>query len=331
MFIGFIGVFIGIDVAKARLDIALRTGPAGEGSLTHFPPVSNDEAGITTLLEQIAALDTPPTLIVLEATGGYHAPLTAALALAKLPLALVNPRQVRDFARATGQLAKNDTIDAALLARFAAVMRPPRRALPDEAEQMLRALLERRRQLVGMLTQEKNRLTQPHLPLPVRSEIAKHLTFLEAGLSDVDRDLRGRIQRSPLFSEKAELLESVPGVGPAVTATLLAALPELGTLCRKKIAALVGVAPFARDSGQWRGKRTTWGGRSTVRSALYMATLVAVRFNPVLRPHYEQLLARGKPKKVALVACMRKLLTILNAMLKDKTRWRTPEKVAPVP
>jgi len=317
-------MFIGIDVAKHRLDVATLTP---EGDLASLPPVPNDEAGIALLQERIAALPGAPTLIVLEATGGYQAPLAAALAVTGLPLAVVNPRQVRDFARASGQLAKTDAIDASVLARLARAMRPPQTPLPDEASRLLRALLERRRQVVAMLTQERNRQTQPGLPWPVRGEIARHIAFLQGQLADTDKQLRERIAASPLFLEKADLLKSVPGVGPAVAATLLAALPELGTLCRRKIAALVGVAPFARDSGRARGRRSVWGGRSGVRSALYMASLVAVRHNPLLRAHYEQLLSRGKAKKVALVACMRKLLTILNALLKSKTPW----KVLPSP
>jgi transposase len=320
-------MFIGIDVAKDRLDVAILTPEADAPDSLCVASVANDEAGIACLLERIAALPGTPTLIVLEATGGYQAPLAAALALGQLPLAVVNPRPVRDFAKASGQLAKTDKIDAVVLARFARAMRPPRTVLPDDEALLLRSLLERRRQVVAMLTQEKNRQTQPSLPWPVRAQIAEHITFLQGRLADTDKDLRERIQASPLFLEKAELLQSVPGVGPAVAATLLAALPELGVLSRKKIAALVGVAPFARDSGQSRGRRVVWGGRSGVRSALYMASLVAVRHNALLKAHYEHLLSRGKAKKVALVACMRKLLVILNAMLKNKTRW----KVAPTP
>jgi transposase len=261
------------------------------------------------------------------ATGGYHAPLAAALALAGLPVAILNPRQVRDFARATGQLAKTDKIDAVTLAHFAAAIRPEPRPLPNEEATELRALVERRSQIVGMLTQEKNRQAEPGLPWSVRQQIAEHIDFLHKRLSDTDRDLRERVQNSPLWREKAGLLQSVPGVGPAVSAMLLAALPELGTLCRRRLAALVGVAPLARDSGTRRRRRCVWGGRSGVRAALYMAALVGVRHNPVLRAHYEQLIARGKAKKVALVACMRKLLAILNALLKSNKPW-LPSQVA---
>lgn len=319
-------MFIGIDVAKAALDVSLLTQEARHSapSFPSFLRFSNDGEGVAALVTALSALSPAPTLCVLEATGGYQAPVAAALSLAGLPVAVVNPRQVRDFARASGRLAKTDKIDAATLARFAQAMRPEVRPLPDEAAQELRALVERRRQLVGMLTQERNRLGQPALPLRVRSEIAKHVSFLETCLSDTDRDLRQSIRDSPLWREKAELLQSVPGVGPATAAVLLAALPEVGTLCRRRLAALVGVAPFARDSGSLRGRRSVFGGRSSVRAALYMATLVAVRHNPVLSAHYRQLLDRGKPKKVALVACMRKLIGILNAMLKSGKPWQPP-------
>jgi transposase len=258
---------------------------------------------------------------VIEATGGYQTALVTALSLAHLPVAVVNPRQVRDFARATGKLAKTDRIDAATLARFAQAIRPPVTTLAGEQEAELRSLFERRRQVVAMMTQERNRQTAPGVPWKVRSQIAEHIAFLEKRLKETDKDLREQIEASPLWHDKAELLQSVPGVGPATTTALLSALPELGQLCRKRIAALVGVAPFARDSGKMRGRRSIFGGRAGVRACLYMATLVAVKHNPVLRAHYEQLLQRGKAKKVALVACMRKLLTILNTLLKTKTAW----------
>lgn len=315
-------MFIGIDVSKVRLDIAFLTD---DGSFTSPPAVSavsNDEAGVASLVERISALPVPPTLIVVEATGRYQALGVAAMALAGLPIALVNPRQARDFARAAGLLAKTDKIDARTLARFAQVMRPPQRPLPNEQTERLRELIERRRQVIGMITQEKNRQGQPGISWPMQQKLADHITFLQSSLSDIDKELRELIEKSPLHIEKAELLQSVPGVGPAVTATLLAALPELGTLDRRKIAALVGVAPFARDSGAMRGKRMISGGRALVRAALYMATLAAVRFNPILTAHYKQLLSRGKEKKVALIACMHKLLTILNAILKNKTPWQ---------
>jgi transposase len=324
-------MFIGIDVAKAKLDIALLPSIADTSNPTSpalpipstFPKlVTNDQAGIAQLLEQIAALPTRPTLIVLESTGGYQAAVTASLALAGLPVAVVNPRRVRDFARATGQLAKNDKIDARMLARFAQVVAPaPQNLLPDEEAELLRARMDRRHQIVNMLTMERNRLGGPNIPLLVRSEIQQHIQFLEDSLANVDRDLRKQIEKSPLYCDKAAILQSIKGIGPAVSTTLLATLPELGELNRRQIASLVGVAPFAKDSGTMRGKRMIWGGRSGVRAALYMATLVAVRHNLVLKAHYKQLLERGKPKKAALVACMRKMLTVLNAMLRTKTRW----------
>lgn len=310
--------FVGIDVAKACLDVAT----LADGTLTTLPAVANDEAGIAALVTTLRALS--PTLVVVEATGAYHQALVAALALATLPVAVVNPRQARDFARATGRFAKNDKLDARTLAHFAQAVRPEVRPLPDETLAQLHALVERRRQVVGMLTAEKNRLAQPGLSLSLRAEIARHIAFLEASLSDSDRALRSQIKDSPLYREKATLLESVPGIGPATCSTLLALLPELGRLNRRQIAALVGVAPLDRDSGTLRGRRTIWGGRASVRTALYMATLVAVRYNPVLRAFYESLLARGKAKMTALVACMRKMLTILNAMLKHNQPWSPP-------
>jgi len=282
-------MFIGIDVAKAKLDIALPTRP---------------------------------TLIVLEATGGYQAVVTASLALAGLPVAMVNPRRVRDFAKAMGCLAKNDKIDARVLARFAEAIKPAaQNLLPNEEAELLRARMDRRHQVVNMLTMERNRLGEPNIPLLVRSEIQQHIQFLEDSLANVDRDLRKQIEKSPLYSDKAAILQSIKGIGPAVATTLLAALPELGELGRRQISALVGVAPFARDSGTMRGRRMIWGGRSGVRAALYMATLVAVRHKPLIKAHYKQLLERGKLKKVALVACMRKMLTILNAMLRTRSKW----------
>jgi transposase len=316
-------MFIGIDVSKARLDIATLSSSGKDTAGTLLPVgLDNNQTAIDSFIQAIRAHlpqePDNPFLVVVEATGGYQAPLVAALALAKIPIAVVNPRQVRDFARASGQLAKTDKCDAFVLARFAMVMRPPERPLADAETELLRAQLDRRSQIVAMITQEKNRLSQVHLPLSIRSEIQKHIVFLQQQLSAANKDLLERISKSTLFQEKSELLRSAPGVGPAVSATLLSCLPELGTLCRKKIAALVGVAPFAHDSGKMRGQRSIWGGRSSVRTALYMAALVAVRRNEMLRGYYEQLLGRGKAKKVALVACMRKLLTILNAILKAK-------------
>jgi transposase len=330
-------MFIGIDVAKLKLDVAFldiaQDAPPANAKdntgIVWMRAVANDDSGIASVLKRIAALAVPPTLIVVEATGGHQAHVASALALASLPVVLVNPRQVRDYARATNQLAKTDKIDAATLAKFGQAVRPPQRALPDEEAELLRALMERRRQVVSMMSQERNRLGQPGIPWAVRQKLAKHIEFLKESLSDVDKDLGVQIKKSPIYLEKAELLQSVPGIGPAVTVTLLAALPELGTLDRKKVTALVGLAPFARDSGKMHGQRRIWGGRANVRSALYMATLVGVRHNKVLREHYAQLVTRGKAKKVALVACMRKLLTILNAMLKTKSSWGNAQMTMP--
>ena len=260
-----------------------------------------------------------PSLVVLEATGGLEAPLTGALAEAGLPVVVVNPRQVRDFAKATGKLAKTDAIDAHVLAHFADAVRPTPRPLPDAQTQAIAALLARRRQMVAMLTAEKNRFRTANVV--VREDILQHITWLKKRLSKLDTDLRETLRQSPIWREKDNLLQSVPGVGPVLSLTLLAQLPELGTLSRRQIAALVGVAPLNRDSGTLQGKRTVWGGRATVRTALYMGALVASRWNPVLRSFYHRLCAAGKPKKVALTACMRKMLTILNAMLKHRTPW----------
>ena len=303
--------FIGIDVAKATLEIALLPE---EETWT----VTNDEAGLQELVPRLVAL--APILIVLEATGGFEAAVVAALAQQALPVVVVNPRQVRDFAKALGRLAKTDAIDARILAEFAAKIRPTPRPLPDEAAQLLDALLTRRRQLVEMLTAEKNRLGFARGP--VRRDITQHIAWLERRLGDVNHDLHTAVQASPLWRAKDDLLQSVPGIGRVVSITLLAALPELGVLSRREIASLVGVAPLNRDSGTMRGKRMVWGGRAPVRAALYMAALVALRFNPVIRTFYERLRAGGKPFKVAATACMRKLLTILNAMLRHHTRWQ---------
>lgn len=260
-----------------------------------------------------------PTLIVLEATGGFEVDVAGALAAAGLPTAVVNPRQVRDFARATGRLAKTDQLDAHALAHFAEAVRPEPRPLPDAQAQELSALLLRRRQLVEMLSAETNRV--PLAAPRIRPQIQTHITWLREQLADLDRDLSQLIRSSPVWRAKDDLLRSVPGVGPVLATTLLASLPELGTLTRQQIAALVGVAPLNRDSGTWRGRRTVWGGRAHVRAVLYLSTLVAVRHNPALRAFYERLRHAGKLPKVALTACMRKLLTILNAMLKHQTRW----------
>lgn len=306
-------VTVGIDVAKARLDVAVR--PSGEQ--WH---VANDEAGVAALAERLAAFG--PTLVILEATGGLERLAAAALAAAGLPVAVVNPRQVRDFAKAVGQLAKTDRLDAQLLARFGADVRPSPRPLPDAAQQDLAALLARRRQLVGMLTAERQRLGTARPA--VRARVQAHVRWLERELAAVDDDLGRALRASPVWREQEDLLRSVPGVGPVVALTLLAELPELGTLDRKRIAALVGLAPVACDSGTLRGKRLVWGGRGRVRAALYMAALTATRHNPVLRAFYGRLLAAGKAKKVALTAAMHKLLLILNAIVHTRTPWQQP-------
>ena len=303
--------FVGIDVAKSTLDVAVE--PGGETWT-----VTNDAAGIQDLVGRLVAV--APSLIVLEATAGYELAVTAALAGGGLPIVVVNPRHVRHFAQALGQLAKTDAIDARTLARFAERVRPAPRALPSEAAQLLDALLTRRRQLVEMVTAEKNRLEFAHGP--VRREITQHIRWLERRLDDVDGELSTAIHTSPVWRAKDDLLRSVPGVGRVTSLTLLAQLPELGRLTRREIAALAGVAPLNRDSGQWRGKRLVWGGRASVRAVLYMSALVATRANPVIRAFFQRLRAAGKPGKVALTACMRKLLTILNAMVRHNTPWR---------
>jgi transposase len=306
-------VFVGIDVSQARLDIAVR--PGASFSITHGEPA------IAALVEQLRALS--PTLIVLEATGGMEILLTSALATAGLPVVVVNPRQVRDFAKASGRLAKTDALDAQVLAQFAEVMRPQPRPLPDAETRALAALLTRRRQLVEMLTAEKNRLLSA--ASPIRKRLRTHITWLERELQHTNTHLAEAIRQSPVWREKDELLQSVPGVGPVVTSTLLASLPELGMLTNKQIAALVGVAPLNRDSGTLRGRRTVWGGRAQVRAVLYMSAIVAARFNPVIRAFYQRLCRAGKAKKVALTACMRKLLVILNTMIKHRTPWHQAE------
>jgi len=303
-------VYVGIDVAKATLDVAVHP-TADRWTAAH---TEREVAGLVTRLTALH-----PALVVLEATGGLEGPLAGALATAGLPVVVVNPRHVRDFAKATGTLAKTDALDAAVLAHFAAAVRPTPRPLPDAATQTLAALVTRRRQLVEMLTAERNRLGSA--PRTLRAEIQAHITWLQRRLGRLDDDLNQAIRTSPVWRVQDDLLQSVPGVGPVLSATLLASLPELGRLDRKAIAALVGVAPLNRDSGTLRGRRMVWGGRAAVRAVLYMGTLVAVRHNPILRAFYQRLRAAGKLPKVALTACMRKLLTILNAMLKHQRPW----------
>jgi transposase len=302
---------IGIDVSQATLDVAVF--PTGEQW-----QVRNDEAGIAQLVERLTAL--APDRIVLEATAGYELPLLAALGSVSLPVVAANPRQVRDFARATGRLAKTDALDAQVLAQFAAVVRPKVRPLPDAATRELSALVARRRQLVDMRTAESNRLTTAVERL--RPELRDHLRYLDKRIKELDRELHDRLRASPLWREQEDLLRSIPGVGPVLTAALLADVPELGTIGHKEIAALIGVAPFNRDSGRWRGKRSIWGGRAYVRGVLYMATVAALQHNLVVRALYDRLINAGKLPKVALTACMHKLIRICNAILSHRTPWR---------
>lgn len=303
-------VFVGIDISAGALDVALH--PSGESWRSEHTP-----AAMAALTERLCQLR--PQVVVVEATGGLEIPLTAVLTAGQVPVAVVNPRQVRDFARSTGKLAKTDALDAQVLAHFGAAVRPEPRSLPDAALRELQALVSRRQQLVEMLTAERNRLRRA--APRVRPQIEQHIQWLQARVEELDKELRDFLCSSPVWREQENLLRSTPGVGPVLSATLVAHLPELGALNRKQIAALVGVAPFNRDSGTWRGKRSVWGGRAPVRAALYMGALVATRRNPVLRAFYLRLCAAGKPKKVALTACMRKLLTILNAMLKQQRPW----------
>jgi transposase len=308
--------FVGIDVSKDHLDVHIRPDAITFRCQT-------EQAGLASIVARL--LDVQPQLVILEATGGYEAPLVAALAAAGLPVVVVNPRQVRRFAEATGQLAKTDTLDAAVLAHFAEAIRPEVRPLPDEATLALAALMARRRQLIDMRTAEANRLAMA--PAAVAKGIRQHITWLERQLRRVDSELTAAIQASPLWRAADDLLQSVPGVGPVVSRTILSELPEIGTLSGKRIAALVGVAPVAKDSGRKSGVRSIAGGRASVRCGLYMAILSAVRYNPLIRAFYQRLREAGKAVKVAQVAAMRKLLTILNAMVRDNRQWN-PATVA---
>jgi transposase len=303
--------FVGIDVSKGQLEVAMRPSGKAWG-------VSNDEEGIAKLAETLTKYH--PTLIVVEATGSYEIAVVIALVEAGLTVAVVNPRQTRDFAKALGKMAKTDRVDAHVLAHFADAVRPEPRALPDEKARALHALIVRRRQVIEMLVAEKNRHYVTHSSM--QPDVKRHIEWLEEALEQLDTQITDALQNSPLWREKDELLQSVPGVGPVLSCTLLCELPELGALNRKKIAALVGVAPFHRESGKWKGKRTIGGGRASVRCALYMATLSASQHNSIIRPFYQHLLKEGKPKKVALTACMRKLITILNAMVYRGQHWQ---------
>jgi transposase len=318
-------LFAGVDVSKDRLDVCLRWSEPESHHKEEVFFVAYDDNGIDALLSRLLGERT--VLVIVEATGGFERTVVGALAAAELPVVVINPRQVRDFARATGTLAKTDRIDASILARFAEAVRPAPKPLPDGEIRALQAIVARRRQLLGMIAAENNRLSQA--PKAVGKRIKAHIRWLEKELSRTERDLETAIESSPVLGENEALLRSVPGVGPVLASTLLAGVPELGTLTHKRVAALVGVAPLNRDSGTLRGHRSVWGGRADVRAALYMGALVAARRNPVVKEFYERLLAAGKPKKVALVACMRKLLSILNAVLKHRTPWRSPAYLSP--
>lgn len=309
--------YVGIDVSQATLDVAVHEGPVTQAA--------NDPTGCAAVVTRLH--DWGVTLAVLEATGVYHRAITTALVTAGIPVAVVNPRQVRDFARSTGQLAKTDRLDAAVLARFAAVVRPTPRPVPDEATQALADLLERRRQLVEMLTAEKNRLRVAGRH--VRPSVQQVIRALEKALASTDDEVDRWIRESPVWRAQDELLQSMPGIGPQTARLLIAALPELGRLTRREIAALVGVAPLACDSGTLRGQRRCWGGRAHIRAMLYMAAVSSTRFNPVIRSFYRRLRAIGKPAKLALTACMRRIITTLNAMVKTGQAWRDPSLVTP--
>lgn len=311
--------FIGIDVSKHALDIHVR--PQAEAWT-----VAYDLAQLPALIKRLQAL--APERLIVEASGGLETLLVSHLGAAALPVCVINPRQARDFAKATGQLAKTDRLDAAVLAHFGEAIKPQPRPLPSQQAQQFEALLARRRQLIEMLVAEKNRLLQCQHQRRIAQDVRQHIAFLEKRLRRCDDDLRQAVEQSPLWRAKDDLLKSVPGIGEVTSLTLLASLPELGELSHKEIAGLVGVAPRTRQSGGWHGKAHCGGGRAGVRAVLYMAALSATRCNPVIGAFYKRLISAGKPKKVALVACMRKLLVILNAMIKDQRGWRAPQTSA---
>jgi transposase len=304
-------IFVGIDISKLTLDVDIYPTSEPRRFL-------NDESSREELCEWLKTRT--PTLIVMEATGGLEIPVAGLLAAAGLPVAVINPRQARDFAKAIGVLAKTDAVDAIVLARFAQAVRPAVRALKSEEAQELESVLTRRRQIVEMITAERNRQTKAQAR--IAKQIKGHIAWMEKRLEEANDDLDRLIRKSPIWQHKAELLKSVPGVGCVVATTLVAELPELGSLNRREISALVGVCPFSHDSGGRRGKRLIWGGRSSVRAALYMATLCATRFNPIIKAFYRRLVDAGKHKKVAIVACMRKLLVTMNVMIRTDTSWR---------
>ena len=304
-------IFVGIDVSKAWLDIAEHEGPEAFRE-------SNNEAGIADLVKRLRKWK--PALVVLEPTGGFEMLVVAELSRAGLPVVVVNAKRVRDFAKATGRLAKTDKLDAKVLAHFAAAVRPAVQTMKSAEEEQLTALLTRRRQVLEMLTVEKNRLVTVRAKMRIDLEL--HIQWLSNNLKELDKEIEDFVKGSPAWKEKDALLQSVPGVGPVTSATMLGMLPELGQLNRQQIAALVGVAPLNKDSGKKQGRRRVYGGRADVRNVLYMAALAASKFNPVIRNFYERLIQQGKEKKVALTACMRKLLVILNAMMHSNQPWR---------
>lgn len=308
---------MGIDVSKAELEVAVR--PTGERWMER-----NGELGIAGMCQRLSKMS--PELIVLEATGGLEMAAATALVTTGLRVAVINPRRARDFAKSLGRLAKTDRIDAHDLAEFAERVRPEPRSLPDQSAQELAALVARRQDLVVIRVDEQNRRSTA-LP-DIQTRIDEHLAWLDEEIADLEAEIAKRVQENTSWRETATILDSAPGVGQVTATTLVSDVPELGQLNRKQIAALVGVAPFNKDSGQKRGLRRVWGGRAHARSVLYMATLAATRFNPVIREFYQRLVEAGKPKKVALTACMRKLLTILNAMVKNRTYWRAPQPAA---
>jgi transposase len=306
-------IFVGIDVSKDHLDVAVR--PSGEAFV-----VERNAAGLDRLIARMQALT--PSIVALEATGGFETVASAALAGGGLPVVVINPAQIRAFAKAIGQHAKTDPVDAAVIAHFAEATKPDVRPLPDEATRLLADLITRRRQIIEMIGAERQREMRVTVPR-LRKSIARLVKALEKELNSLDDDIDDAVRGSPVWREKEDLLASVPGVGPSIARTLIALLPELGQLGRKQIAALAGLAPFVRQSGQWRGRSFIIGGRSTVRSALFMGAMVAKRWNPTLKAFFERLVAAGKPKMVALIAVARKLLTILNAIIRDKRPWQT--------
>lgn len=305
-------IFVGIDICKAWLDVAVH-------EQNEMFRAGNDDAGIANLVKRLKELK--PERIVLEPTGGFEMLVVAELTHAGLPVVMMNAKRIRDFARATGRLAKTDRLDAKVLAHFAAALKPPVRSLRNEDEEQLSALLTRRRQVLDMLTVEKNRLVTVRAKM--RQDIEAHVQWLSNSLKELDKEIGDFVEGSPIWKEKDALLQSVPGVGPITSATMLGMLPELGQLNRQQIAALVGVAPMNKDSGRKQGKRRVYGGRADVRSVLYMAAMAAKKYNPVIRKFYERLIQQGKEKKVALTACMRKLLVILNAMMRTNRSWRS--------